>query len=193
MTSLEELFDRAQRRYWLLSYADLVERRRFFNRQCGIYIWYFRKRPGKCPTRGCVTVISGTFPFRTKWKMMYIGRAGYEGLSKRVIDWHFDGDQSVGPSLSTLRESLAALMEYQIIETAPGRYALPKSSQHRLSAWMRRNARVLIHPTEDFAVYENALIRQFNPPLNIAGCENKFTAHLQAIRSAARRRARELN
>lgn len=174
----------------LFNYNELIKCRANYDNEPGVYAWYFKKVPGKCPTTHCISVKlrRRLWVFHKRYFLLYVGRIGSMGLGKRVIDWHFLG-KNVGPSISTLRESLACLLGYSLIKLGDNRYNVCEKDNSRLNNWLTKNARVALIRTHDYKSIESQIISVIDPPLNIKGSTHPFAANLSELRGAARQRA----
>jgi hypothetical protein len=130
---------------------------------------------------------------------LYVGKAE-DSLLSRDLNCHF-GDGRTGSS--TVRRSFAALLRKQLMLSAiprnpakPGyfaNYGLAPSDDAKLSAWMRERLQIAVwprHRTGSLEDIERAILKQLNPPLNIAGVRHAHRASLQAARRVMADQAR---
>lgn len=91
-----------------------------------------------------------------------------EQLRTRDAKNHFNGNAGS----STLRKSLGSLMGLTKIPRSASKPEdgktkfTPEDEQH-LSMWMKKNLVLYYCPNTEYEVMENALIAEFNPPLNL--------------------------
>ena len=120
--------------------------------------------------------------------LIYIGH-NLTGAS--LID-HFAGTLNANRSTSPLR-SLGALLQRELaLEVAPTNlwddgfsYAFTADSEARLSDWMAKALHVAQLPLAcDTAQARSLLVRQLEPPLNLAGWRNPQRNHILSARRA---------
>lgn len=125
---------------------------------------------------------------------LYVGKAE-SSLADRDIRTHF-GDGRTGSS--TLRRSFAALLREQLDLHAQPRnpakperfanYGLPANEDERLTAWMRANLRLAVWvpdaPDVVLASTEVALLKEWQPPLNLRDCVTPWRTALKVGRAA---------
>lgn len=101
-------------------------------------------------------------PILGEYPVMYIGKSGKAGISKRYQD-HFRGTARN----STLRKSLGVLFEYGRHYYTDGRYRF--DDEQRLSGWMKKNLVFIycIVDDPDVDALETDQIEQYHPPLNL--------------------------
>lgn len=130
----------------------------------GIYGWYFNKPPPYVPTKGCTLIKTGWWPFRTKWWLLYVGKA--DKLEDRIINYHIKGEHYAQGTMSSLRLSLGCLLSDKFgLEL----YYPPESfgkKDKKLQKWLEKHARVAWIPTENLAAMEPEAIEKYILPLN---------------------------
>jgi hypothetical protein len=154
-------------------------------REAGAYGWYFRNLPS-VPVGGCQTVDG--------FRLLYVGIApakakSHSTIRQRICENHLQGNASG----STLRLSLGCLLGENlglVLQYVNDRFHFA-DGESKLSAWMRRNARVawVAHPRP--WVIESAAIRSLDLPLNLDhNSAHPFYATLQSLRRRCRQAAR---
>lgn len=124
-----------------------------------------------------------------KYELIYTG-ISEDGLRNRDYHQHFTGNNA---GRSTFRKSLGSLMglEKTYRSAAERGKTNPKTKftdadEIKLSEWMRRNLLLLFMPNDNPKAYENTMIMEFNPPLNLQGNSNfinsGFRKHLSELR-----------
>jgi hypothetical protein len=99
----------------------------------------------------------------TKWPS---GKAGAMTLARRIGNNHLSG-RIAG---STFRLTLASILAEQLQLRSVGPGQLDRSSEQRLSHWMRDHLQVAVHPFPDrdaLADLEQHVLAQLDPPLNL--------------------------
>ena len=125
---------------------------------------------------------------------LYLGMT----LSSLKVRNHFKHQQS---GFSTLRRSLGALLkselQLQALPRASGtlvsnttNYRFQEEGEQRLTRWMTQHLTYGCVPLDqDVGVVERALIREFEPPLNLTGWPNPFRQTLMVLRTVCRNEA----
>jgi hypothetical protein len=131
-------------------------------------------------------------------RIVYVGCA----LKAEGIRIHFEDG---GSCRSSLRRSLGALLRQELrLQVRPRmpvrdaqdwiNYRFDTEGEKRLTHWMRRHLSVahlgLPEGTDANAEIDGALLRQFDPPLNLSGTSSPFRRLLVELRSACRDDAR---
>jgi hypothetical protein len=136
----------------------------------GVYGWYFEKLPPGVPKGGCAVIETGLWLFRTKWHLLYIGKAS--NLEERVLYEHFQGNYVRGKSISSLRLTLGCLL-YKDLGICLQKhhfvnkdYTFGQKGDQKLSNWMAKHARVTWVKTKDYVEFEKKTIDVYRLPLN---------------------------
>lgn len=154
--------------------------------QPGIYAWFFRRIPERVPTKACYE--------RDGFTLLYLGIAPSRATSKaslrrRIRNQHLNGN-AYG---STLRFTLACLLGKELgaaLAQHGSRLSLGEN-EAKHNQWLSENARVAHLVLEEPWIYEAALIRQFDLPLNLQHNQfHPFYPILKALRSEARLNAK---
>ena len=152
----------------------------------GLYAWWM--------TPGAIPGVSGPRHPSEPRELLYIGIApGREGstatLHSRICKQHLGGN--IGSS--TFRLSLAALLVEQQGWRPVWRGDRPRLTREdnaALSAWQRQHLRLCWAPRARPREVEDAVIRELQPPLNLAGNrEHPFYKTLKRGRQELRARA----
>jgi hypothetical protein len=116
-------------------------------------------------------------------------RASRQSLRTR-IRYHFRGNAAG----STLRLTLGCLLGLELRRVGSGaRMTFGRDGEAALNAWLEDNAWVCWFPCDQPWLAEAAVIGRADLPLNLdQNRAHPFHARLTEVRSAARRRAREL-
>ena len=118
--------------------------------------------------------------------VIYTG-VSQKNLYKRIWKNHF-GNVSGN---STLRQSLGCLFGYEqfprdVNNQENDHIRFSKENEAKLTEWMKENLIFFILPYQDYSTLESALIRFFNPPLNLEGdlgvANAQFRAFIQVLR-----------
>ena len=129
--------------------------------------------------------------------LIYIGMSG--NLTAREYDMHFS---SLNTGVSTLRRSIGALLKEEFalvaIPRGTGRaesnyrnYRFKPDGEDRLTAWMKGNLEVGVHPTAgDHEAVEKVLIAALQPPLCLTGWPNPQAGFVKARRKGCADEAR---
>lgn len=106
-------------------------------------------------------------------KVIYTGIAG-KSLRKRDYRQHFTGNNA---GSSTLRKSLGSMFGFPKIDrdkdATNGKTKFKKIDELKLSEWMASNLVLFFKTTKDPDKLEDALIKEFNPPLNLSKNRNR--------------------
>jgi len=116
----------------------------------------------------------------------------YTGVSRKSLYNRIRKDHlgSVSGN-STLRQSLGCLFGYEqfprdVNNPDNNHIRFSKENEAMLTAWMKANLIFYFLPYQDYSILESALIRLFNPPLNLDGdlaVENAaFRAFISVLR-----------
>jgi hypothetical protein len=137
----------------------------------GVYGWYFEKLPPSVPKGGCAVIETGLWLFRTKWHLLYIGKAS--DLRFRVYDMHFNNRYWMDKSMSSLRLTLGCLLYKDLgiyLQKHPDfpnkDYTFGQRGDQKLSNWMVKHARVTWVETKDYVEFEKKTIDAYALPLN---------------------------
>ena len=130
---------------------------------------------------------------------LYVGKAE-DSLVARDLRTHF-GDGRTGSS--TVRRSFAALLRDELslraIPRNPAmpqhfdRYGLSPSDDAKLTSWMRERLQIAVWVSdgeERLVKVETAVLRRWNPPINIAKVAHEWRGNLQAQRKVMADEAR---
>jgi hypothetical protein len=181
----------------LWSRAEILTRPCPIPSEPGIYAWYFRRIPPVVPIDRC-HIFDGM-------PLLYVGispspppanggKPSQQNLRKRLKNNHYKGDAYS----STLRLTLGCILEKELSITLriPGpfsrRMTFGSDGERKLSEWMGEHTRIACVACQNPWDVEEALIERLSLPLNLdQNGRHAFRATLRAIRSDARRRARE--
>jgi len=130
---------------------------------------------------------------------LYVGKAE-DSLAQRDINTHF-GNGRTGSS--TVRRSFAALLRQELDLAGMPRnplkpgyfssYGLSPAGDAKLTQWMRERLQIAVWPsdsTQPLATIEQLVLTRLNPPLNIAGVNHRWKAHVQQQRRVMADQAR---
>ena len=115
----------------------------------------------------------------------------YTGRSKNLYDRIWKNHLGNVSGNSTLRQSLGCLFDYEqfprdLNQPDNDHIRFSKENETKLTVWMKENLIFYYLPYQDFMTLESALVRFFNPPLNLEGnlgVENaRFRAFVQVLR-----------
>ena len=160
----------------------------------GIYAWYFREIPPLVPTENCL--VQDGFP------LLYIGISPSEpptngkppsrqNLNMR-IRYHYRGNAEGSTLRLTLGVLLADVLGIQLHRVGSGKRLTFASGERRLTDWMAENALVVWAEDERPWVLEHEAFAALTLPLNLRdNTDNPFRDTLSALRSDAKRRARD--
>ena len=137
---------------------------RLISRQSGVYIVLIRALTS-LPNRGYDVSCK---KFRGL-DVVYVGRSK-SNLYKRIWNRHL-GKVSGN---STLRHSLGCLFGFKQFPRDEDNkendfIRFSDENEAWLTDWMKNNLIFYFHPCDDFKLLESALIKSFNPPLNLEG------------------------
>ena len=165
--------------YKILSYRQLYKPKNYPLKLSGVYGWYFDELPPYVPKDDCTYIKTGLWPFRTKWWLLYIGKAS--NLSQRLLLEHYEGDLVRGKAMSSLRQTLGCLLCKELglylwkYKDFPKReYTFGNEGEEKLSKWMTKHARVAYVLTEDIVELEEEAIDYYTLPLNSQGNTHFF-------------------
>lgn len=148
----------------------------------GNYILCLRKN-SKLPDVG----IHVTYKKFRDYEVIYVGSAS-GNLKKRDIKTHFNGNAGE----STLRKSLGCLFGYDLMPRDSHydknrKTKFNVTDEKKLSDWMKTNLLLFYYPNKEFDRNESTLIKELNPPLNLAknhDCiDYEFRKHLSELRN----------
>ena len=158
----------------------------------GLYAWFFKEVPPGVPTDGCITkdgltlLYVGICPKNDKVKKN-------RNLRTRIKGEHFKGNADG----STLRQTLGVLLteqsDFPLRRVGSGkRITLTHLGEQWLDDWMEENAFVcwVKHPAP--WEVEKEIIENVSLPLNIRDNDHPFAKQLSAMRSEAKRVAKEM-
>ena len=122
-----------------------------------------------------------------KLNVIYTGIAG-KSLRKRDYRQHFTGNNA---GSSTLRKSLGSLFGYPKIardkDPSNGKTKFKERDEIQLSEWMQSNLMLYFKSNLNPDSFENELIEELNPPLNLSKNKNivnrEFRSKLSELRS----------
>jgi len=153
-------------------------------RSSGIYGWYFDEPPPHLQTHGCTPVKTGWWPFRTKWWLLYIGKA--KNLCDRIVTYHIRGGHYAGGTMSSFRLSLGCLLSNKlgmILCYPPESFG---KKEKNLNKWLEKHARVAWIETTDIDATEKKAIKNYILPLNYGHNDHPLVQPLSNLRKAFR-------
>lgn len=157
----------------------------------GIYAWYFDEPPPYVPTSGCTFVKAGGWLFKTKWWLLYIGRA--EDLNDRNVNYHIKGEHYAEGTISSLRLSLGCLLSKKldlILYYPPESFGAYGDS--KLNEWLKEHVRISWIEVKNIYVIEPEIIRNCTLPLNYKDNDHPLKKPLSNLRTAFRNISKNL-
>ncbi len=153
--------------------------------QFGVYGWYFDEPPPYVPTNGCTSVKTGSWPFRTKWWLLYVGKA--KSLSERIVTYHIGGGHYAKRTMSSLRLSLGCLLSKKLGILL---YYPPESfgkKEKKLNNWLEKHALITWVRTAYIDEVETCAIQEYYLPLNYEHNNHPLVQPLSNLRKAFRK------
>ena len=155
-------------------------------RYTGVYAWYFRDLP--VPTENCHTCEDAA--------LLYIGVAPSCAESSATLQSRIRTHLRRDASWSTLRLTLGCLLSELLslrlrYTGSTARLTFGLEGEDRLSAWLEEHASLVWVESIDPWRFEQPLIEQLLPPLNLTHNErHPFYTDLSRLRETHRQRAR---
>lgn len=155
-------------------------------RRPGVYGWYFDELPPYVTKDGCVPIKTGRWPLRTKWHLLYIGKAEY--LRDRIVKHHIKGRHYPKGTMSSLRLSLGCLLSSKLglnLNYPPETFG---KKEEKFNAWLKDHARItwIEVETEKLKAVETAAIKRYTLPLNHDDKQHPLKEPLSKLRSEFR-------